>query len=1321
MAPLSNIFGKTRAIEGLLSRGDSAMNSGNYKVAEEFFEDAIVNLEKLKTNPQVKQQTIQSLVGLAMAVYQQGRKAEVYQHLDKALDVPGIHDDVFNVIIKIIKPDEELNESALRLLRKAYEKKKANEFILKIYSQALYDNNIFDQKSLEIYDRAHQADPNFPKAIKGLGKALVENNRWDDRAIKIHKRLQKLEPENKEHLRNIALCYASTDSPPDEAYQILLKARELFPEDGAIFDGLTSYYLHNDEMREAIYIHLREAYRKKSSRAIAEKILPYLLRNHETSDWAIEIYEQQFTTHPKREQILLILSEHYIKNNRNDEIALEAMETLFKLNPRARRNTLYLAKMYAKEGRSDAEARRMYETVIDEEETEAPQEIISALAGIYLKEDRKDSTAREIYFKELEIKPHNMEILKMLGLIALSKKHVDERDHNVLVKLFKAPSSKEELRLGVANALVKAVPKKKLDSALMQEIYEFLWKKGAELPPEALTDLAMKRAKSKSLDSKDIKLFESTIKQRYNASIAWALAQLYMKNNRQDSQSIELFMRVLQDDPSNIDIIRFMAPKVLEEREIPIKYYPILLGLLEVDPKLLLDKVKATHGLTLFVKTGRYYLIHGDFDKAFKILNFANKNFNDNILAYLLGIALLEKGDLHTAKNVFQHLVKNQPQNPLYQYRQGHLALLEKKYDEAEKIFSQLLKAYPDHELLNARLGMLYEAKGQWKKAEQHYKKLVESGKKFNNYGLLRLAVENFRHDRDDSFEDKLKGAIDDSYFGQLIARTLAKRQFDLGLRSFREEKYQESVFHFELAKGYLDTAEITRVLAESYIRYGLQLLKRGDMINSESYLSKAVEIDTRSGSSHLLLGILNHLNNKPIKAKNHYLHIINNFNDLRDYTLVYLGRLELSKNNYQIANEYFENALEYDSNLSDAILGRMISFYLNSGERDFPKVLENRDYYTLYQNAEIGLPFLGVIFFRGARYQEGAAILEKGQEKDRDVETLFVLGLLNIYNQQRKIAFHYWSDVPKLLRDNSMQLEKKLDILFALGYYYLEEEMIDKSTEIFDEIEKFSPKSLDVKIAKSLTLIHRGYLEAKGGNIDRAVNSWKMALQLHPSSLMALQNMALAHIIKTKPQEALDNWTLFYDLLEKKVQRFPDEDSVVELNESRRILNTLTMVTGDEKTFSLAVRKEILIDNIESVNRFYWTLNLEKGATAEDAKKSYFRLIRTYNPERYPTEFMQIEEAYQFFQDDERFKKAQPLIFNCFNLNKTLRTVKLPFKWGVPELPSIIQSCEKFTNPKDFVGKLKFPSFYRTINFDSILPEYPIHEFALDDYLTDW
>ena len=44
--------------------------------------------------------------------------------------------------------------------------------------------------------------------------------------------------------------------------------------------------------------------------------------------------------------------------------------------------------------------------------------------------------------------------------------------------------------------------------------------------------------------------------------------------------------------------------------------------------------------------------------------------------------------------------------------------------------------------------------------------------------------------------------------------------------------------------------------------------------------------------------------------------------------------------------------------------------------------------------------------------------------------------------------------------------------------------------------------------------------------------------------------------------------------------------------------------------------------------------LNLPSDATPEQVKKAYFRLVRTYSPEKDPEQFQRLREAYELLRD---------------------------------------------------------------------------------------
>ncbi|HYE79642.1 MAG TPA: hypothetical protein VEI97_16770, partial [bacterium] len=310
-------------------------------------------------------------------------------------------------------------------------------------------------------------------------------------------------------------------------------------------------------------------------------------------------------------------------------------------------------------------------------------------------------------------------------------------------------------------------------------------------------------------------------------------------------------------------------------------------------------------------------------------------------------------------------------------------------------------------------------------------------------------------------------------------------------------------------------------------------------------------------------------------------------------------------------------------------------------------------------------------------------------------------------------------ADIKRLGDERGIPKEKLVELYYGLLYRYLQDSQVEEATAVLQKLEGLDPQGADLSTAKSYLFLQKGYLAAKEGAYVQAVNHWKECLK-HAPNLAAYQNLGLVEMIKAHPDAALRYWKTYYDILERKVKTAPDENEVIQLNEARRIVNLLNTFQEEEE-FKAAVKKEILIDDIEQVNQHYWTLGLVKGATEKEAEKSYFRLIRTYNPERYPKEFMQIEAAYGFFHDAARLRKAEILVFNGFNLHRALRNSRLPFKWGIPELPSIHRQIEGFTAPGQ-AGKIIRPQNYVTKpDMEEVARSLQVGDIQLVDYLAEW
>lgn len=58
-----------------------------------------------------------------------------------------------------------------------------------------------------------------------------------------------------------------------------------------------------------------------------------------------------------------------------------------------------------------------------------------------------------------------------------------------------------------------------------------------------------------------------------------------------------------------------------------------------------------------------------------------------------------------------------------------------------------------------------------------------------------------------------------------------------------------------------------------------------------------------------------------------------------------------------------------------------------------------------------------------------------------------------------------------------------------------------------------------------------------------------------------------------------------------------------------------------------------------------YATLGLERSASAEEVKRAYFALVRTYPPERNPEQFKRIRAAYERLRDPAQRLEADMLL----------------------------------------------------------------------------
>ena len=88
--------------------------------------------------------------------------------------------------------------------------------------------------------------------------------------------------------------------------------------------------------------------------------------------------------------------------------------------------------------------------------------------------------------------------------------------------------------------------------------------------------------------------------------------------------------------------------------------------------------------------------------------------------------------------------------------------------------------------------------------------------------------------------------------------------------------------------------------------------------------------------------------------------------------------------------------------------------------------------------------------------------------------------------------------------------------------------------------------------------------------------------------------------------------------------------------------------------------------------DQLYQLLELQPGASAEDVKKAYFRLVRKYNPEKEPEKFQALRAAYEALKDGPPQDED--------------RSSTDWVRWDTPVVGYLIETADSYADSEDYV-----------------------------------
>ncbi|MFH1675507.1 MAG: tetratricopeptide repeat protein [bacterium] len=1317
MNPLGSIFGKGRQIENLLKKAEEAFGSGDLQTC---IDTARELKQKVPVKETVKYESEIIRAGYleASCQYKKGKIEEALKVIDGVLDKKSGLGDIARLLSEIASKNDD--PEILRILEKAAERVPDNNHVLLALCEKYVDSNSFEEAHRPLFTQMYQRMPDDRNVIFGLAMILKNQGVYNRNTLAIFRKAFHEYSTNKDFLYALARNYSTQSPPLSEALPVIERALKFFPDE-QIFREAKIAILANlpDLSREHITL-LLQAYKKNKDPELANRLVSHLLQIHADDEDACRIYEAVWKTHPKRTTILAFVAERYRLAGRRDAVAMEVFQAFFDDMPRDRENSIYLARLYAKKQEIDKQAILVYQQALKDGSGTDLDEVILSLGHGYLAEGRKDEEAARIYRMAHNVEPDNYAILTALRDVALAGGRMDGSRATALIDFIHHPETSEKDRDNLAKALGKSLAgedRKDKDACSVYRI-NVNNKTVSDREEELLADALIEKKETKL---SDLPVVERVFRKTGRDEVGYELADLYRQAGRLDEVALPVIIKTLNARPNDRQLAGWAIPHLFNEHGQDENYFPLLSDLI-VNGHLSESKgIRSGIVSSTVTRIARDRIREGNFKRAIEILSEAFKYEKNPILQYLLGVSYQGSGDTKTGLEIFRDLSKSDKENPQYKYREAIFKMMSGKLDDAAKDLQSLKAMFSDHPLVCMRMGMLDEARGDYKSAVEEYDKIKSTDKIITAYAQYRKGILNLSEQK---WEQGLK-LLDKAYSagvkskaletGRIVASaTLADRAI--------ESKSPES------AEKYLKNILEERnppwpsLINERLFRLGLLDLFGGDGKGSRRALEFAEKTGVRDSRIGAILAFLD-LNDGRPKAAMERLEAGLTSRDKVGAELAHrlwcvlslrLGRHEEAKESADwLVARKAENGVKL----------RFLAVWRNPLEIDWPPALDEWTYEDLESKMKFPVGLIGRMAYKRADYEGGAHYLEKyykDEKKPDRVEAEFLLGLMYIKLKKANLGLHYWSHI---LKEGHRELtgKQRIDGLMLLGFHFLEHGEPEKSREAFNLAKDAGAGDEDIRKAMAYTHLQAGYLAAKVDNMGGAVREWEKILEEYPHHWQSLQNLGLAHFKKGDDNRALYYFNELYSICEHSPDLIPKADFTFVLEETRKVINQLVSLrqTGQTGQNRGDVKREMMLDEIEAANRHYWTLNVKKGATAEEAQANYFRLIKIYNPEKYPKDFMVLEEGYSFFNKPGLLKKNEQKVFNAFHF-RLLGLEGTESLSDIPPSPQIIEFLKEELDPRKQIDidKLMANSMGRPMK----LPEPDTSpDFNCPDWLSSW
>lgn len=1235
------VFGALN-VNRLIGAARKALKEGRPAEAEQILWEASQQLKGAKNVARLRE-VFSMLEGLYKKDARETELLDLYRHwLEDDPDNP----DVLRSMARIYVKHRDCSPVVKEIYRKTIQFFPDEALILVGLAECLMKEGREDRESLQIVQRAADLDKLWVRGFKHLAKVYSETSGREEREIEVLKRLYVLQALDKAGLQRLARLMARFDDASADAMAVYREALEGNPGLLDVAKSVARRLVAAKKPDPTWLQILEECDRRTGGDPILDVALVRAYMASGRKDYDVIERAKNAARSVDDEAILELAAVNLPGLKDTTKEAFEIYSKYFKKNPAEKTFLRKIVELLSEVESTHPLVHTLFKSAASQG-INIPEAGLRRVASALARERDVSSEAQTLFRQAYEKGLRDIVVTELIAASLMDAREVSPFAEPVFKDAFHQ-TRQEQVKLSVAEGLLRQFANRErlqpADAGFVHFLYERDRLKVKDMTPAECEVLANTYCAEKRQDEKALRVYQAyleTKRGRADKGLRQLVVPFFVARKEDTPFTVELYRRYYEEGGRTPEIITSLLQKELESKQKTNLFQPLLLDALENDLP-----VKRGVDSAVWHDVAKRAYSQGHYSVALKGIQRALEGDGENSeLLYLKAKSLLALGELRPAAQALVHLSDG------WEHKRAYwMSVVQLRTGEVEKAGENLNLAYKDKALKPyalVRKAELAEATKQLQKAVEFYRSAGDS-KEVGGYAWARIGLLCLREKQYEASVDAFKKALG---FGErAAAKGLAQASFHLAMKHIQQKNYGAAASAVsEAIRHDFQNKNLWKSAIEILFRAGLAAMAKQQYKEAARLLNEVLNLNYKFHAARFYLA-------------QSYMHLKDSHKALTEYEEL----LRTAETAREERVRYFAGLTLFEMGSAQA-LHQFLSLYQQGGDSDYAgRSLKALVYSVLTLPIDLDGPHVEQLPVEPVRTQFPhwifasymlklkkfeAAIKELKElfsENPNDPKTLYFLGLSYILKGDRTSGLPYWY---KILEVNPGKIGDHILLVQTyarLGFFLLEEGYTEKAMEAWERIKAFDPTHRYADYLLAQVYKQMGYILAKRDRLREGIVKWEMARKLYPKDLELLHNLAVGYTILGELKEATRMWRLLQTQWRKEIDKSPDTTVHFQIwyEEVNNFLTAQEEASNPAASALSRANADEYLLFVRRANQFYWFLGLERNATRTHVERRYFKLIKTYSPEKHPEEFILLEEAYQYLTDPKRREQSLLYIF---------------------------------------------------------------------------